>query len=117
MAGSASQFVFDPETVEVNKGDKVRLIITSTDVPHGIAIPEYGINEKLPVGKPVTIEFTADKVGTFNSFCSVAFKEKKRTMLMAASFSIGLVIAFAIFGLIAGLLGDFFNSYKIAFAV
>lgn|SRR3989338_1497034 len=68
---TAKQFAFDPTTIEVNKGDNVRLIVTSIDVPHGIAIPEYGINERLDVGKPATIEFKADKEGTFNSFCSV----------------------------------------------
>ena len=68
---TAKQFSFVPETIEVNKGDKVRLIVTSIDVPHGIAIPEYGINERLDPGKPVTIEFIADKQGTFTAFCSV----------------------------------------------
>ena len=68
---TAKQFAFEPSTIEVNKGDKVRLIVTSTDVPHGIAIKEYGINERLDVGKPVTIEFTADKQGIFTAFCSV----------------------------------------------
>lgn len=68
---TAKQFQFEPATIEVNKGDKVRLIATSADVPHGISIPEYGINERLDPGKPVTIEFTADKQGTFTAFCSV----------------------------------------------
>ena len=68
---TAKQFAFEPSAIEVNKGDKVRLIVTSIDVPHGIAIKEYGINERLEVGKPVTIEFTADKQGTFTAFCSV----------------------------------------------
>jgi len=68
---TAKQFQFEPSTIEVNKGDKVRLIVTSIDVPHGIAIPEYNINERLDPGKPVTIEFTADKDGTFTTFCSV----------------------------------------------
>ena len=68
---TAKQFSFEPGVIEVNKGDKVRLIVTSIDVPHGIAIKEYGINERLDVGKPVTIEFTADKQGTFTAFCSV----------------------------------------------
>jgi len=68
---TAKQFAFEPSTIEVNKGDRVRLIVTSTDVPHGIAIPEYGINERLDTGKPVTIEFTAEKEGTFTTFCSV----------------------------------------------
>lgn len=68
---TAKQFSFEPDTIEVNKGDKVRLVITSMDVPHGFSIAEYGINERLDVGKPVTIEFTADKEGSFTAFCSV----------------------------------------------
>ena len=68
---TAKQFAFEPETIEVNKGDKVRLIVTSVDVAHGISIPEYKINERLDVGNPVTIEFIADKDGSFDSFCSV----------------------------------------------
>ena len=68
---TAKQFAFEPSTIEVNKGDKVRLIVTSTDVSHGIAIKEYGINQRLDVGKPATIEFVADKQGTFTAFCSV----------------------------------------------
>ena len=68
---TAKQFQFEPSTIEVNKGDGVRLIVTSTDIPHGISIPEYGINERLDPGKPKTIEFTADKQGSFTAFCSV----------------------------------------------
>ncbi len=68
---TAKQFAFEPSVIEVNKGDKVRLIVTSVDVPHGFSIPEFGINERLDVGKPVTIEFVADKQGSFTAFCSV----------------------------------------------
>ena len=68
---TAKQFEFSPSVIEVNQGDKVRLIVTSTDIPHGIAIKEYGINEQLNPGKPVTIEFTANKEGTFTAYCSV----------------------------------------------
>ena len=68
---TARDFEFDPPTIEINKGDNVRLIVTSVDVPHGFSIPEYGINERLDPGKPTTIEFLADKEGTFTSFCSV----------------------------------------------
>ena len=68
---TAKQFAFEPSTIEVNKGDRVKLTVTSLDVPHGIAIPEYGINERLDPGKEVKIEFTAEKEGTFTAFCSV----------------------------------------------
>ena len=68
---TAKQFAFEPSTIEVNKGDRVKLTVTSLDVPHGIAIPEYGINERLDPGNEVKIEFTAEKEGTFTAFCSV----------------------------------------------
>jgi cytochrome c oxidase subunit II len=67
----AKRFEFVPQVVEINKGDKVKLTITSTDVAHGISIPEYGISERLPVGQPVDIEFTADKEGEFTTICNV----------------------------------------------
>ena len=69
---TAKQFEFVPSTIEVSKDDQVRLIVTSVDVPHGFAIREYGINKRLEPGQPVTIEFTADKVGTFTFYCSVS---------------------------------------------
>jgi plastocyanin len=76
----ANNFKFTPSAIEVNKGDKVRLLVTSKDVTHGIAIPEYGINERLPVGEEVVIEFTADNSGSFNTFCSVACGHGHRDM-------------------------------------
>ena len=51
------------------------------------------------------------------TFFSVAFKDRKKSMLMTSAFSLGLLIAFTIFGLIAGFFGNFFNNYKLAFAV
>ncbi len=51
------------------------------------------------------------------TFFSVAFKDRKRAVLMTSAFSLGLLIAFTIFGLIAGFLGNFFNTYKLTFAV
>lgn len=68
---TARNWEFEPERIEVNKGDKVILNIESVDAKHGIAIPDYGINKELPVGKEVTIEFTANKEGTFPFACSV----------------------------------------------
>ena len=68
---NAFMFDFDPNTIIVNKDEKIRLVITSTDVIHGFALPEYNINTPLPAGKQTTIEFIADKQGTFPFICSV----------------------------------------------
>ncbi len=51
------------------------------------------------------------------AFFSFAFRDRKKAVLMTSAFSIGLLLAFTIFGLIAGFLGDFFNAYKLTFAV
>ena len=67
----AFRFDFEPNQVTVNEGEKVKLIITSTDVTHGFALPDYDINVPLPAGKQTAIEFTADKQGSFTFFCSI----------------------------------------------
>lgn len=68
----ASQWKFEPNTITVNKGDKVRIIAESLDVPHGFAIDEFGVDMYLDgVSGPKTVEFVADKVGTFPFYCSV----------------------------------------------
>jgi cytochrome c oxidase subunit 2 len=67
----ASKFKFEPEPIVVKKGERIRLVATSTDVTHGIAISEYKVNLVIPVGKTVSQEFTADKEGRFPTHCSV----------------------------------------------
>lgn len=69
---TAKQWKFEPNTIEVNQGDLVRLSVTSLDVTHGLAIPDYGIDESLYPGQTVDIEFVADRKGTFPFACSVS---------------------------------------------
>jgi len=72
FAVAASQFTFDPETIRVKEGDTVRLVVTSTDVPHGLSIPEFGVNSgAIGAGETKTVEFVANKKGTYAFFCSV----------------------------------------------
>jgi cytochrome c-type biogenesis protein len=51
------------------------------------------------------------------TFFSYLFKERKRAMFMTATFSLGMIFAFIIFGIIAGLVGNFFNLYKEFFSI
>lgn len=67
----AKNYEFDPDTITVKKGEKVRLFITATDRDHGIKIQGYDIDQVLKKGSTATIEFTADKAGTFEFKCSV----------------------------------------------
>ena len=68
---TARKWEFIPNIVQVNQGDMVKLIVTSMDVEHGFALPEFGVNEQLLPQKTVEVQFVADKKGTFSFFCSV----------------------------------------------
>ena len=68
---TAKNWEFDPGTVTVHKGDTVKITLTSADVAHGFALPEYGINQRVEPGKPVVVTFVADKSGEFGFRCSV----------------------------------------------
>jgi len=68
---TARQYDFQPSTITVKKGDLVKLKITSLDVTHGFSLPDFNVNANLEPGKETTVEFTADKAGSFTFFCSV----------------------------------------------
>jgi len=71
----SKNWAFTPDTITVNKGDKVILNIKNLDdgggAGHGIAIPIFGVSKSFRGGDIVTVEFVADKKGTFPFFCSV----------------------------------------------
>jgi len=67
----AFRYDFDPNPIVVNQGERVKIVMTSTDVAHGFLLPDYNIDVPLSPGRPTTIEFVADKQGTFKFLCSV----------------------------------------------
>jgi cytochrome c oxidase subunit 2 len=70
----AKRFAFEPSTIEVTEGDRVRLLVRSADGPHGVEIKEFKVKKAVPRAKPgdspVTIEFVASKPGSFRILCS-----------------------------------------------
>lgn len=68
---TASKWEFDPHTIGVRFGDTVRLTIESKDVIHGIAIPDFNVNQTIKPGETAIVEFVADKKGSFTFSCSV----------------------------------------------
>ncbi|NQV91579.1 cupredoxin domain-containing protein [Candidatus Woesearchaeota archaeon] len=67
----AKKWEFIPAEIKVKKGDKVKLTISSEDVDHGIALAAFDINVKFKPGETKTVEFVADKVGTYTFSCNV----------------------------------------------
>ena len=67
---SAKKYEFDPSTITVKKGEHVKLIITAIDHDHGFKLEAFQIDKVLKKERATTIEFTADKAGTFPFHCS-----------------------------------------------
>ncbi|OGH64138.1 MAG: hypothetical protein A2821_02530 [Candidatus Magasanikbacteria bacterium RIFCSPHIGHO2_01_FULL_41_23] len=83
---TAKNWEFSPSTISVKKGDTVKLTITSTDVEHGFALPEFNVNKKFKAGETVNVEFVADKSGSFpftcSVFCGSGHKSMKGTLVV-----------------------------------
>ena len=63
---------FIPETIEVNRGDKIIMTVVNEDsYDHGIAIDAFGISQRMPALGTIKIEFTATQAGDFPFYCSV----------------------------------------------
>ena len=77
----ATDFAFTPGVITVNQGDTVILHITSKDVAHGIAIPDFNVSQQLPVGEEKTVQFIVDKKGTFSFRCNVLCGTGHREMI------------------------------------
>lgn len=56
---------FLPSEIKVRKGDKVRLVITARDTDQHFYLDAFGIEEPLPLGEDVIIEFIAGKPGKY----------------------------------------------------
>ena len=68
---TAKRFEFDPRVINVQKGQHVRLVVTSADGTHGFALPEYHIDETIKGYTTKVIEFTAERSGRFAFHCSI----------------------------------------------
>ena len=67
----ASRFKFEPAIISLVEGDKVRLRLHSVDRTHGIEIKAFRVKALIPkTGEAVTVEFVADRAGTFDITCS-----------------------------------------------
>ena len=84
---TARQYAFDPPVLRVNKGDTLRLRVTSLDVIHGLYMEAFDFNVKIipdspylelthpsrpdePAKKVEEVVFVADKTGKFRYRCS-----------------------------------------------
>lgn len=88
---TAKKYEFNPAVIKVKQGDHVKLVITATDRDHGFKLAAYNIDQRLQKGVAATVEFTADRAGTFPFECSVVcglgHHRMKGQLIVAASSS------------------------------
>ena len=67
-----SNFKFTPDKITVNQGDSVRITFKNVIGMHDFRTSEYQIaTDIIQGGAQQVVEFTADKVGSFEFYCSV----------------------------------------------
>lgn len=79
MEGTAKEFVvagspfkFSVSEIKVKRGDKVRIVFQNNQGMHDWVVDEFNARTKvLQAGQTDTVEFIADKTGTFEYYCSV----------------------------------------------
>ena len=78
-------YAFDPAEIRVKAGDTMRINFKSENGFHDFQIDEFtgAKTEVLSTGKTQTIEFVADKIGTFEYYCGVG---NHRAMGMVGKF-------------------------------
>ncbi len=70
---TASNFKFSPAELRVKRGETVRVTLINAAGTHDWKLDQFpGVATKiLQAGQSETVEFVADKVGTFEYYCSV----------------------------------------------
>jgi plastocyanin len=69
---TAQDFRFAPDKLEVTQDDLVRITVTSRDVAYSITIDEYRLSRRVPAGGSTTLEFRADRTGTFTFYSNMS---------------------------------------------
>ena len=69
---TANEGGWTPETLRVQKGERVRLSLTSADVIHGFSIPKLGVDAGwIEPGNVKEVEFVAAEPGRYTFLCTV----------------------------------------------
>jgi plastocyanin len=70
---TGADFSFTPNQITVTKGDKIQITFKNSEGLHNLTIPDFHAKTKtIEAGKEDTLEFFADKTGTFPFYCSYA---------------------------------------------
>ncbi len=69
---TGANFSFSPNTISVKKGDTVKITFKNAEGYHDLRLDDFGVFTKMIVaGAEDTIQFVANRVGSFEYYCSV----------------------------------------------
>jgi heme/copper-type cytochrome/quinol oxidase subunit 2 len=71
IALTAKNYRFSPSRIEVAQDDLVKLTVQSEDVAYSLTIDEYRVSRRVPAGGSTTLEFRADRAGTFTFYSNL----------------------------------------------
>jgi plastocyanin len=69
---TGGSFYYTPNEIRVKQGDKVNIVFTNAGGTHNLNLDDFKVATKtIKTGESDVIEFTADKKGAFEFYCSV----------------------------------------------
>lgn len=69
---TGKNFSFSPSTLTVKKGDTVKITFSNSGGIHDFVIDEFNVQtSRINGGQSQTVEFIANKAGSFEYYCSV----------------------------------------------
>lgn len=76
---SGTDYAFSPTSLSVKKGEKVKIVFQNDGkFPHNLVIDELKVTTKtINAGQTDTVEFIADKAGSYSMYCSVDAHRQK----------------------------------------
>ena len=66
---TAQRFQFTPNNIPMVLGERVTLLVTAVDFPHGFSVPDLGLRVDLVPGKITRVLIAAKEVGTIDFLC------------------------------------------------
>jgi len=77
---SARNYRWAPNRIEVAQDDLVKLTVQSEDVAYSFTINEYRVSRRVPAGGSTTLEFRADRPGTFAFYSNLTSDSRHAQM-------------------------------------
>ncbi|MFZ0883723.1 MAG: cupredoxin domain-containing protein [Candidatus Acidiferrales bacterium] len=67
---TAHRFAYEPSEITLKKGEPVIIVLHSTDVTHGLKIPDLGVLSEVKKGHDAEIALTPTALGRFQGKCA-----------------------------------------------